>query len=279
MVDAKLLQNYRALRQLTWTRHRTRGNGHTDYLAPRFTAIGAYRQAIEDGLNGKVRHPSSVPLYFGSWQTEGKFRPRERAFYCDAFPFRHVGRTDECARAAGLRGRSDLVDCQGYYTDDYGDNGTLEGHVLLLPQGKFIPATRHTEQDGVTLYPLDIHEDAISAARSALGIADREAERERDYQRAWRAGVDAAQHQDNANRIRREIRQIIGDLRTSRRAIRPDIDGGTEEDNALLRVCDVVRGKVRSLLSDLYREREKRDELKSDYGTEPAFIETFAEGV
>jgi hypothetical protein len=33
------------------------------------------------------------------------------------------------------------------------------------------------------------------------------------------------------------------------------------------------------LLSDLYSEREERDKLRDDYGSDAAFLETYNEGV
>jgi hypothetical protein len=175
-MDQKLLQNYRALRQLTWNRH--------GRIVPRFTAIGAYRQAIEDTLNRKERYPSSNPFYFGSWQDH--YLGTDRAYYMDSFPegWRNLGNVGKIPDRP--------VNHTGWFTDD--DCGeSIYGVVLQLPtrHGKpfYIPGIAWTGNDGVSCYPLVNYDNIRECARAADQIAEREAEEERDYQRAWQAGA------------------------------------------------------------------------------------------
>lgn len=235
---------------------------------PRMRADRALTLARDDGAAGRRRYPARgrlLPYYFGSWQQLDDM-PRyagrhDRAFYCDAWPdgWRLVGRADEVARAAD-RPRS--IDHTGWYTTDEGDDGTIAGYVLRLPHGRLIPGIAQTDCDGVTLYPIDSYSDAMECARAADGYAERAAERERDYQRAWRAGSDAAYLNTQAIEHRREIIEIC-------RAARADLD----IDAA---TWATVKWRVSTLLRELCDARRERDKLRADYGREPAFADGFA---
>lgn len=278
-----IAQNYLALRQLTWA-----GSNK-----PRFTAIGAYRQAADevtrDPPKRRYPHGMSGSNYGGNWESADATEPvppaafmppgsrcpksrTSREYYCDDWPagWRLVGRADEVAKA---NDRWRTIEHSGWYTEDDGDNGTLAGYVLRLPHGKLIPGTRHSDQDGVTLYPNDIYSDEMECAVAADQYAERAAEQERDYQRAWQAGNDAYEKNEASARVRKTILQVCGDLRSGRASLNT-LD--TEHDkSAIERLCGIARDKVTDLLDSLYELRRDRDQLRDDYGTEDAFKEGF----
>lgn len=229
------------------------------------TARAAFEAARQDGT---PRYPNMGKPYDGNWQPlEHTARSRSRAYYSPEWPFKHIGRTDEVGREHGTRDRS-LLNTRGFYTDD-DCTGTLEGHVLKLPgQRGFVPATRHTEWDGVTVYPLDRSDDPLEAAHAAYGYAERDADKERDYQRAWQAGSNAGYCNEEAIRLRREIIQTCADLRHTRHM-------GIGATDTVERLCEILRSAIRSKLADLYRARRERDQLKDEYGSSSAFAEGY----
>lgn len=240
---------------------------------PRVWATIAFKEAIKDVVEGRKRYPHSPGYkYGGNWQPLDSMKPRQsRAYYCDEWPegWRLVGRADEVERNAGY---SRSIDHTGWYTRDDGDNGnTIAGYVLRLPHGRLIPGYRASGWDGVTLYPLDQYDDLMECARAADHYAERVAEDERDYNRAWDAGQEAGDADERAKELRREVIQVCSDLRTARR----EIGHGSE---ALTRLCGVAREKVADLLEQLQELRQKRDQLRDDVPARlmGAFNEGFA---
>jgi len=93
------------------------------------------------------------------------------------------------------------------------------------------------------------------AARDADSMAEHAAEREREYQDAWREGSDFASLGDDIQAARREALTILAE----RRAVK-----GTDAPT----LCAVIRAKVESLLSDIQEAREKREELRDTWRPE-----------
>lgn len=104
------------------------------------------------------------------------------------------------------------------------------------------------------------HETARKeAARAADSMAESAAEKERDYQEAWRAGSDWQEAQAAEGELRREALAILAERRAAR-SINPA---------AFPALCAALRDKVESILSDIKESREKRAELKdSVYGSQ-----------
>lgn len=261
--------------------------------APRIRrAETALKLAREDVAAGRRRYPNTGKPSFGVWESSvpgfpGRYSAglsyTDRAFYMDSFPdgWRNLGNVGEIRTESTYRGR--YVEHTGWFTTDDGFGDTVFGVVLQLParngECQYFPGVQWSGQDGVTAYPLDRYDNIGDAARAADQIAEKLAEEERDYQRAWRAGVNAAEHDANAKNLRKQIVTIISDLRVARRAIDPSIDGGTDEDNALLRLCDCVRNKVSDLLDEMREERAARDKLRDEVpnSLSDAFKEGFAQ--
>jgi hypothetical protein len=250
---------------------------------PRARADGCIHLARKDVAAGKSRYPNPVgAAYGGQWQpldSMPRYASRyDRAYYCDEWPlgWRVAGRADEV-----YDGRA--IDHKGWYTDDEGDGGTIAGYVIRLPHGHLIPGTRHSEWDGVTIYPLASFDDANECARAADGYAERTAEHERDYNRAWQAGRKAEELTESAIGNRREILTICHDLRIVR--LTGDAAGYVAQPSgasgikwidtreSVARLCALARDRVKSLLADMQDAREERDKLRDDYGTQSGFIE------
>lgn len=87
------------------------------------------------------------------------------------------------------------LDYTGWYMDV--DRFSLAvGVVVQLPARtrgvpRYFPAVRYTDSDGVTIFTREETDDKDTAARWADQNAERIAERERDYQEAWREKEDA----------------------------------------------------------------------------------------
>jgi hypothetical protein len=152
-----------------------------------YKAKDAIVRAHEDIIADKKRYPHHVGYkYGGNWQRievmDKWSSPHDRAYYCDNFPsgWRDHGSAYEVCR----REHSRRVDHQGWYTDDF-QSDTLRGYVLQIPSRhgvpQYVPATKASGWDGVTLYPLDRYDDILDCAAAADHIAEKDAEREREY--------------------------------------------------------------------------------------------------
>lgn len=160
-------------------------------------ATRAVEYARDDMNKGKARYPHSVSKFGfceGNWQSlESMERNVSRAYYCNDWPaWRNLGNVGEIKTESTYRGR--FVEHTGWYVQDDGGD-TIAGYVLQLPSRNgspvYIPGMRQTDYDGVTIYPLDQYDEISACARAADRIAENAAEKERDYERAWRAGTDA----------------------------------------------------------------------------------------
>jgi hypothetical protein len=230
----------------------------------------ALTMARDDTAAGRFRYPAPMRPHAGNWQRPDdmpRFAPSSRAYYCDEWPagFRLVGRADEVARK---NDRWRTIDHSGWYTSDDGDNGIYAGFVLRLPHGRLVPGIKHSEWHGATLFPLAQEYDETECARAADQYAERAADIERDYNRAWQAGAEAAEQNSQAADIRRRIIQLCSDLRSARRLVPSD-------DAAIVRLCDNARHAVQDMLGELARHRRQRDKLRGEYGAEPAFADGY----
>ncbi len=193
---------------------------------------------------------------------------------------RDLLRWTENTEAAGLRfvGWADELpggpDHTGWYTDDCGDGMTLRGGVWQLPgkggaarllygytefegRGEMNPgsaalcvsdivtAPGQSEWEGVRDLP-----ELRDAARWADSVAERMAEQERDYQRAYAKGRRAAERDNAAAEARRELLPLLAELRTLRRS---PVAGETPA------ACRALRATVDSLLETISAKRAKRD--------------------
>ena len=97
------------------------------------------------------------------------------------------------------------------------------------------------------------------AARAADSMAESAAEKERDYQEAWRAGSDWQEAQAAEVELRREALAILAERRAAR-SINPA---------AFPALCAALRDKVESLWEEIQESRKEREALAdSVYGEE-----------
>lgn len=151
----------------------------------------------------------------------------------------------------------------GWYTDGAGDLETLRGAVWRLNSGRgFIAGYVDPHNEGaafVELRPISI-DDEIGAAHAADRIAEMEAEKERDYQRAWQAGRRYEELGDDIAQARKSCLALIREARAACKVL---------SDFATIK--DAIRDHVESYRADIRKARAKRAELFSDYGRAAAF--------
>lgn len=173
----------------------------------------------------------------------------------------------------------------GWYTDDEFQDSTLRGAVLQLPARKgcarFVAAYQESDNDG---YVIDLSRGAVysekvtyrhrdsclddeirSAALNADSFAERAAEREREYQSAWRAGSNFAQLGESIIAARREALAILAERRDVRTMDKPAL-------------CKAIRARVDALLETIRDARREREELASNNYMARFFVDAFNEG-
>lgn len=168
---------------------------------------------------------------------------------------RFVGYADELA---GLSHR-------GWYTDPDGIDGTVaRGAVYQLParngRAQYVPAMCDPHNGGPALFDfpnihigekggdrVDAYGPASDCAIAADSIAENYAERELEYQTAWRAGADYADKGEEMASLRERARELID-------ATRHDTVG-----------IDRLRGLLSETLGDLQTLREERADLRDRF--------------
>lgn len=131
----------------------------------------------------------------------------------------------ESLNEAGLRltGFSDEIvphlRHKGWFTDDDGFTGALRGAVLQLPsrggQTRYLAAYADPENEGAFCVDLSVIDEKRDAALAADSMAERAAETERDYQRAWQEGSRYAQLLEDAKQARANHKALAKDLRAT----------------------------------------------------------------
>lgn len=211
-------------------------------------ATAALALARADVAAGKARYPSSGRGAPGAWQQDGTGRRGERLYFVeddDGRPFRVVGAVNPECRRGWLHRPRKADDFTGWYTDPYGESfrdgtGLCWGVVALLPGrdgatrlvagyqfggtsggptldlGTVFTAERGSgDRWNTDAADLDAASDA---ARAADAMAQRAAEEEQNYQRAWQAGSRWAALAEEAAAIRSEILADLGERRQAAKA-------------------------------------------------------------
>lgn len=151
----------------------------------------------------------------------------------------------------------------GYYTDQWCDN-TLIGFVSVLKTRKYnlyIPGIRHSEYDCITLYLNDAEKvekcadtDAndrakYKAARTADGIAETQAEKEREYNEAYENGRMFAEKGAEIKDIKKDFLAIRREYKKARHL------------GEFPSLCSALREKLLSMLRDIRKLKKEREEL------------------
>ena len=186
------------------------------------------------------------------------------------FGLRFVGYADEvCKRNYAYNGE---IDHTGWYSDDM-QYQTLRGAVFQLParNGQSVYVAGYVEQENrkpingdsaaidlSRLFYGEPSEDGASyitaareAARAADAIAERVAEKEREYAEVWRKGSDYAELGEEVAAARKSCLALIAEIKAQGKAFSPAI-------------CDTLKAHVSSYVRDIQKAREKRESLKSD---------------
>ncbi len=222
-----------------------------------YTATRALEMARRDVAANKCRYPQSHFAMRGGGTFE---QGSESLFWCER-PSNHlrlVGFADEIARS---------INHTGWYTDDDGDRETMRGVVYQLParngQTRFMYGYADPNNDGPACLSLTIATDKEDAARFADRVAERAAESERDYNRAWQAGCEYQQLGEEVAATRRDTLQLFAERRAAM----------SDAGNRFPALCASIAATISQNCRDVYKARKRRAELLHDYGSEPAFNE------
>jgi len=167
----------------------------------------------------------------------------------------------------------------GYYCDPFQESICVAYVVQLRGRnGKayFAPAYQFEESDngGMTVdlsrieesNPGDDNENMTArreVARAADSMAEKAAEKERDYQTAWQAGAQWAALKEQEEEERAKALAILAERRAAR-AVDPA---------AFPSLCEAIRDRVESLLESIREKREEREKLASGDSPELIFWE------
>lgn len=166
----------------------------------------------------------------------------------------------ENTESAGLR-HAGYVDRfqSGYYADEYQER-ILRGVVYQMASRKgamrFVPGYVNSEDDGAVIDFATSYDEFQDAARVADSMAENAAEKERDYNEAWRAGANYADLGERISDNRRAALEILAE----RRAARHD---GARYPAMCRAISETLHGYL-GAIRDARRERERmRDDVPS----------------
>lgn len=189
--------------------------------------LARYRKAADD-WNARVKPAtprtwrdearSALSLHVGgSWQDPAELSRFEssqsRRYYVDNWPagWRDQGTAEEVSRREGSR----YIDHSGWFCDAHGEE-TVIGHVLQIParDGKpqYVPGISWSDQEGVTIWPLDRHAEPLEAARAADQYAKYAAEEQREWAEANNARLEFDEAADSLAVLRRDRRALRQEL-------------------------------------------------------------------
>ncbi len=115
------------------------------------------------------------------------------------------------------------LDHTGWYTDDDGDTGTLIPVVLSFRNPHkindedgghrfFMAGTRHSENDGVTVYA-GVYDNIRAAAYAGDYEAEQEAEQERKHNRTYYAEQDILEQREEIHRLNKIALPLIKEVK------------------------------------------------------------------
>jgi hypothetical protein len=153
----------------------------------------------------------------------------------------------------------------GWYSRHEDYDATYRGAVYRLPHNVFVPGYVDSESGGFAFDPSDIGTDSedADAAITADRLAEREAEKAREYDEAFSAGYMVSQYETAAEELGRELCEFL----TSSRP-RVGLSKGA-------RVA--IREKVGGMVKNIRHLREQASELVDMWGGS-SLAESFNEG-
>lgn len=251
-----------------------------EYLsdAPPYSATHALRTARKLLERGEKRYSDAWPWQRGAYNVTRQTDRRDEAWIenTKSAGLRFVGYADEiCGRA---------IDHKGWFTSENGWNGeVLRGAVWQLPARKGIPRFLggyvDPNNEGAAYVDLEIFEgekggeDNDEAKRDAAmrgdGIAERDAEREREYNEAWQAGNEWSELGDEIAETRQETLALLVESRPERRKAR---------ETSTPHLCAAVRREIERGVKRIAKLRKRRAELFDNYARHDGFAEFLPEG-
>lgn len=235
------------------------------------TAAQAIEKARHDAAEGKARYQPRNAGYGSSGKAFAAFGERHMRWienpsaaglrfvgyaYDIAKSIRHTGwylDDDGCETARGvvyrMAGRKDRARYVAGYEDPYNGGPACCLSFDTIYEGE--PIGYHWE---------DYDGGAREAAYAADGITERMADEAREYQRAWQAGREAEYLAEVAADTRRAALALIAEIKSHKASV----------CNAPAIVA-ALRARLESMLGTIRDCREKRDQLRDDYGNHPDF--------
>lgn len=241
-------------------------------------AIGAARRNLE---TGEKFYGASWPWALGAGNVtrQRKERPGDNYAWIEnteSAGMRFAGFADELAPRA--------VNHKGWYNSPDNIFGEVyRGAVWQLPGrdgvARFLAGYVAPDSGGAAFVCLDIISEAPlhceqsqdkanddakrEAALRADSIAEREAEKEREYNEQWQAGARWSDLGEQCADIRRELLALLGEMKAERKA-----RGASGET-----ICKTLRAAVRNMLADIEKMRGERAEPFRGYGDSDGFAE------
>lgn len=163
---------------------------------------------------------------------------------------------------------------KGWFINDF-QSEVYRGQVFQIPARNGLPRflAGYEDAHGNNAALIDFssfYDDETEAAYAADRMAERDAEKEREYNEAWQAGSRYAEAGEEIKQGRKAARRIIGALREAMKNTAPF----TPETVKV--ICDNIRAGLRRELRGMQEAREERKELKS--GVYRSQYEAFNEG-
>lgn len=187
----------------------------------------------------------------------------DNVFFCECPDtyLRRVGFADQHSRA---------IKHTGWWLTDDGDGESARGVVFQLParngKPRFISGIADPFNNGAAIISLELFDDKADAAINADWLAERYAEKERDYNRAWRAGQEYSELGSTIAQARKDALAVL-------KARRDHIRAG----DSVPTILKVLECKAFELIDAISEARGKRETLREQYGNCDAFNEGKAE--
>lgn len=154
---------------------------------------------------------------------------------------------------------------KGWYIDDESGE-TAHGVVYQLPSRKgstrYLYGYADPFNDGPACLSLSIERDKDNAARYADSVAERYAEKEREYNTAWRAGREYDELGDAATATRRACLALISEAKKA-----------CARMSELPAIKSAIRVAVASHVGQIRDARDKRETLFQAFGRCEGFAE------
>lgn len=196
-----------------------------------------------------IENTAGLGLRFIAWADELPGGPVHTGWYTRADDFEDTNRGGVW-QLSGRNGRARIV----YGYAEFEGRGEMNPGSAAICVSDVLEINRRGEDSA---YDCQRDADAMrDAARWADGIAESEAKTAREYDFAYQAGREAAEHDAEALDARKEALLLIRELKAALRV--------PMARAAFPTACKALRERIDSLLETISEAREKRDSLWDD---------------